>query len=367
MLEHKKKNILVAPLDWGLGHTTRCIPVICELLKQGARVWAAGNEVQLRLLQQELPDIEYLHLDGYNVHYSAKKGSFLRTMAKQTPAILKAIKHEREWLQKLIHKQPIDGIISDNRFGLSCPGIPAVFITHQLRIKNPLGKMAEGLAQNINYKWINQFSRCWIPDDEAAPGLAGALSHPLKMPSVPCSYIGPLSRMQPAAKYEKGDHILVLLSGPEPQRSLFEKIIFNQMPLAGHNFVVVRGLPNAGGPLLPVLDHVIVFDHLPTDQLNRYLCSAAVVICRSGYSSIMDISAVGARAILIPTPGQTEQEYLAALLERSKKAVISTQEHFDLAAALSRVKTGNYQINSPENNQLLTGAVAAFLEDCGKN
>ncbi|HEX7754095.1 MAG TPA: glycosyltransferase [Niabella sp.] len=365
MPERKKRNILVAPLDWGLGHTTRCIPVICELLKQGSTVWAAGNEVQLKLLQQEFPDIEYLHLEGYNVHYSTRQDHLVRTLIRQTPAILQAIRKEREWLKKSVQQHSIDGIISDNRFGLSVDGLPAVFITHQLRVKNPLGAIPERITQRINYRWINRFSRCWIPDDEAYPGLAGTLSHPLKMPSVPCSYIGLLSRMRPA-ECEKENHVLVLLSGPEPQRSALEAIIFKQLPLSDQSFVVVRGLPDGCGPALPVVPNAVVYDHLPANVLNRLLCSASVVICRSGYSSIMDIGATGAKAILVPTPGQTEQEYLAALLHQSRKAVISTQDQFDLTAALTKVKTGDYRINSPANGQLLTNAVAAFLEDCEK-
>lgn len=361
--EQQKKNILVAPLDWGLGHTTRCIPIIYELLKQGAQVTAAGNEVQCRLLQKEFPQIRYLHLNGYNVHYTARRSGFLFNLLKQAPRIWKSIRYEHRWLRHVVMEHNIHGVISDNRFGLYHATVPTVFITHQLRVKNPLGARMEALSQRINYRWIERFSRCWIPDFAELPGLAGDLSHPAVMPSVPYEYLGPLSRMQPQKETAAKETILILLSGPEPQRSLFEQLLCKQLQSFKAASILVRGLPNGGGPLLPELPCTQVYDHLPAAALNRLICDAAYVICRSGYSSVMDLQAVGARSILVPTPGQTEQEYLAELLSRQHRAITSSQETFQLEALLEKAQKLRYAMPVSNSTAMLEQAVERFLND----
>lgn len=363
--ELNKKKILVAPLDWGLGHTTRCIPIIYELLKQGADVVAAGNAVQLRLLEKEFPQITYQYLEGYNVHYAAKGNRFIVNLMKQAPGILKSIRHEHSWLKDLVKQQGVQGVISDNRFGLHHARIPTVFITHQLRIKNPLGGMMEQWSQRVNYRWIGKFSRCWIPDYPEAPGLAGALSHPGVMPAIPCTYLGPLSRMHPPGENGERKGLLILLSGPEPQRSLFEKIVCDQLRSLKEPAILVRGLPGGGGPPLPDLGPVPVYDHLPAEALNRLMCHAAYVVCRSGYSSLMDLQVTGARPILVPTPGQTEQEYLAALLGHQRRAVISSQAAFDLKALLHKAAAINDAVPVDHTDTALGQAVAGFLAGCG--
>ncbi|MCF3111070.1 glycosyl transferase family 28 [Niabella sp. CC-SYL272] len=360
----QKKQVLVAPLDWGLGHTTRCIPIIYELIKQGAEVIAAGNEVQCGLLQKEFPQIRCLHLEGYNVRYTAKRSGFLFNLLKQVPSIWKTIRYEHRWLQSVVRKYNIHGVISDNRFGLYHTNVPTVFITHQLRVKNPLGRGMETVSQWINYRWIEKFSRCWIPDYPAAPGLAGDLSHPALMPAIPFEYLGLLSRMQPQKAEVSKETILVVLSGPEPQRSLFEQTVCNQLQSLKIASILVRGLPNGGGSRLPELPFTQVYDHLPAAALNRLICNAAYVVCRSGYSSIMDLQAVGARCILVPTPGQTEQEYLAQLLDRQHLAVTSSQEDFQLEALLEKAQKLRYA-EPPGNRADLEQAVERFLNDCG--
>ncbi|MBO9591672.1 MAG: glycosyl transferase family 28 [Niabella sp.] len=361
--EQQKKNILVAPLDWGLGHTTRCIPIIYELIKQGAQVIAAGNEVQCRLLQQEFPQLRYLHLEGYNVHYTANRNGFLFNLLKQAPRIWKAIRQEHRWLQHVVPEYNIHGVISDNRFGLHHTTVPTVFITHQLRVKNPLGARMEAISQRMNYRWIEKFSRCWIPDYAELPGLAGDLSHPAVMPAVPYEYLGPLSRMQPQKKRSVEETILILLSGPEPQRSLFEQIVCIQLQSLKRASILVRGLPKGGGPLLPELPYTQVYDHLPAAALNRLICDAAYIICRSGYSSVMDLQAVGARPILVPTPGQTEQEYLAELLSQQQRAISSSQESFQLEALLEKAQQLHETIPLGNSAAVLEQAVKRFLND----
>ncbi len=189
-------RILVAPLDWGLGHATRCIPVIYELIRQNAEVWLAGEGAQESLLKKEFPDLPFIHLEGYRVKYGSSRLGLLRAVFLQTPRMLATIKKENEWLKQVVNDYQFDAIISDNRYGLYHPVVPCIFMTHQLRIKTPFGKWADDLLQKRNYRFIHRFSECWIPDDEKSNGLAGELSHPAAMPAIPVHYTGLLSRLK---------------------------------------------------------------------------------------------------------------------------------------------------------------------------
>ncbi|MGJ7030778.1 glycosyltransferase [Niabella hirudinis] len=280
------------------------------------------------------------------------------------PSILSAIRSEHQWLDNMVSQYGIDGVISDNRFGLHHAGVPTVFITHQLRIKNPLGSIMETLSQRINYRWMGRFSQCWIPDYPDAPGLAGALSHPAAMPAMPCTYLGPLSRMLQLPGTGTKEIVLILLSGPEPQRSIFEKMVCEQLASFKGAAVLVRGLPNGGGAALPAAGAALVYDHLPAQALNRLMCDAAYIVCRSGYSSVMDLAAIGARSILVPTPGQTEQEYLGKLHSGRQHAVVCVQEAFNLEALLKEAGLANYILPGHDRGTALEQAVTGFLNGC---
>lgn len=361
-LSPDKIKILVVPLDWGLGHTTRCIPVIYELLQQGVAVILAGNSIQKLLLQKECPQCAFIDIQGYNVRYSHKNNQALK-MLWQMPRLLKTIYRENKWLKKVIKEYKIDGIISDNRFGLYNHTIPCVFITHQLRIKIPQSKWMERLVQYINYTKINQFRSCWIPDFEGVENLSGELSHAAKKPYIPCEYIGPLSRMKALPVAKQPNHLLILLSGPEPQRSIFEEIILSQIGSYKGTITIVRGLP-ASNELLPEIDNVTIYNHLDKEQLNEEMCKAGLIICRSGYSSIMDIASTGSKAILVPTPGQTEQEYLATYLMERKFAISCPQQHCMMKEMLQKAKVFTFNSFNPLQKDLLTNAVKKFITDC---
>ena len=186
------KKLLVAPLDWGLGHATRCVPVIRDLLNNHCEVWLAGEEMQEKLLREEFPSLSFLPLKGYRIKYG--KSGFTGKILLQVPSILSSIKEENKWLKEQVVKYGFEAVISDNRYGLYHKNIFSVFITHQLYIKSSLGKWSEKMLQKWNYKFINRFNECWIPDKEGENNLAGELSHPEKLPSIPTTYIGPLSR-----------------------------------------------------------------------------------------------------------------------------------------------------------------------------
>ncbi len=329
-------RVLIAPLDWGLGHATRCIPIINYLYGLGVQVILAGEGETTEILRKTQPESVILPLKGYRVRYSRKKKLFFLHMLLQFPKIIAAVYHERNWLKKAIAAYHIDAVISDNRFGLSNPRIPTVFITHQLAIKTGF-KWLDALAAKINYRFIEKFNECWVPDMEGKANLAGVLSHPVQRPRIPVKYLGVLSRFKtmPAQKmYE----LLILLSGPEPQRSIFENILLRQVNDIKGKIAVVRGLPLETGILTNGNAQLTIFNHLPAGELNMLIMQSKHIVARCGYSTVMDLATLMQKAVLVPTPGQTEQEYLAAHLQENRFFVTRKQENFSLAEAVSALQ-----------------------------
>ena len=361
---NNKKRVLVAPLDWGLGHTTRCIPIINQLLKHEVTVLIACNEWQKAVLSKEFPHCAFLHIPGYNIRYARSKTGLLLKLITQVPKILRSIQRENNWLKMAIKQYQVDGVISDNRFGLHHKKIPCAFVTHQLLIKNPMGRYFEKILQKLNYSKINRFSECWIADYPGVPNLAGNLSHPRNKPVIPCWYIGPLSRMQSIQETKKDNRILIVISGPEPQRSAFEEIVFSQVPFYDPTVTIVRGLPTEKGNSSDV-KNATIFNYLGTSQLNKEFNHASFIICRSGYSSVMDVHAIGARAIFIPTPGQTEQEYLADYLQEQHFAISCPQAHFSLPDMIEKAEKFEYRQIAQNGNGLLEDRIRMFLQQCG--
>lgn len=341
----KKPKILLAPLDWGLGHATRCIPIIKELLNQKCEVCVAASGAQRALLEEEFPSLSFVELPGYNIKYGNNRAFTLLKIVASIPKILIRIKQEKAWLRRFLVTQRPDVLISDNRYGLYAPGVCSVFITHQLRIRTPFGAFADTLLQWFHYRAIRRFSVCWIPDGEGPGSLAGTLSHPPQLPPIPTRYIGLLSRFErlpPAGAGEPPScDLLVLLSGPEPQRTIFEKRVLDQLSAYSGSTILVRGLPGPGvSAILPGEGGigVRVYNHLPGKALNAVMAGAGIVLCRAGYSTIMDLLKLGKKAILVPTPGQTEQEYLGSYLSGKGIALCREQSTFSLSGALAQAQ-----------------------------
>jgi uncharacterized protein (TIGR00661 family) len=326
-------KVLIAPLDWGLGHATRCFPVIKELLNQRCEVIVAASGVQRALLQEEFASLTFVDLPGYRIKYGKNRAITILRLLCSIPKILIRIKQERAWLRGFAAREGLDLVISDNRYGLAVPGVFCVFITHQLLIRTPFGRWADLLLQRMNYRFIRRFSRCWIPDIDGPEALAGELSNPKRMPRVATRYIGTLSRMEGQAAPEETD-MLVLLSGPEPQRSILEeKALSGMREITGRRMALVRGLPGGGTALQNLPAGLAVYDHLPAPALERMIAGARLVVARSGYSTVMDLARMGKRAVLIPTPGQTEQEYLGRHLAAKGWAVCMRQNDLSLRDA----------------------------------
>jgi glycosyl transferase family 28 len=350
----RKSRILVAPLDWGLGHTTRCIPLIKELFAQNFEVLAAGDHRQELLLRAEFPGLSFLPLQGYGIRYS--KNNISLKLISQVPKMMFRIREEHRWLQQAVPAHQIDAVISDNRFGLYHQNVPTVFITHQLQIKTNLGGSSERILRNWNYHFINRFTECWVPDIDGPDNLAGHLSHPAVLPKIPVTYIGLLSRFQvgeslPEFRKPQNGHLLFILSGPEPQRTLLEDKIIDGASHYPGTATIVRGLPSSLSAI-PSSRMIRVFNHLPASELRQEIESAEVVIGRCGYSTIMDLVSLRKKAILIPTPGQTEQEYLAAYLHQQHIAFTVAQKDFFLPGILEAAKQFHYHVQAFPGGQV---------------
>ena len=333
------RTILVAPLDWGLGHATRCIPIIRSLTNLGYRVLIATDGHPESLLKNEFPQHHFLKLPGYQIRYSRSRGWLPYKIIQQIPALLRIVQQEHRWLQDVIEQYDIDLVIADNRYGLWTDKIPTVFITHQLTIKAPYTWL-EKQIQKINYRYINRFTVCWVPDLKEHGGLAGILSHPVKLPDIPLEYLGLLTRFH-GKREAQGNRITVLLSGPEPQRTLLENKIIEQATKYEQPITLVRGLP-ATKTLLPVSALIQQFNHLETKELENILHESELVIVRSGYTSLMELMQLKVKTVLVPTPGQTEQEYLAKTLNEKGFAVCMTQEAFNLQQAILLSRSHHY-------------------------
>lgn len=340
MVTPHSKQILVAPLDWGLGHTTRCVPLIRHLRHLGHEVTIAGNNSQVKFLTEYFPSIRALPLQGYNVSYSRHPSAFMAKLLTQVPRMLKTVSDEHRWLQQQVQRYGFDGIISDNRYGLFHETIPSVIMTHQLQVQTGLGNTIDSLVRLQHYRYLNRFSECWIPDVDGPINLSGRLGHPNSLP-LHTHYLGLVSQFEPPTQISE-EHILILLSGPEPQRSMLADKIWRQISQISQPVVFVAGSDAIPRPEA-IPPQVQYFGRLAQKELQPLLERASLVICRSGYSSLMDIAVLGKKAILIPTPGQTEQEYLANQLFRSGQFLYSSQKDFDLKNAIREAETFSFR------------------------
>lgn len=329
----KKKRILVAPLDWGLGHATRCVPIINELLRRNADVIIAADHRPFELLKKEFPALEHVRFPGYSVQYDTK-GNLLQSILRQLPAIIRGFQTEHRYLEKIINKYRIDAVISDSRFGAYSPDVYSVFLIHQLHIVLPPSfRWFEHMLQYVIRKQCNKFNEVWIPDVAGALNLAGILSHPPILPKN-SFYIGPLTRLK-KIEVAKSVDILVILSGPEPQRTVFEEILLRQLTQTSYRTVIVRG-KTEHNTTIKVTPTLSMINSLDSNELSHLIASSKIIVSRPGYSTIMDLSFHGAKAIFVPTPQQTEQEYLAKELMIKNIAYSETQDTFNLERALHK-------------------------------
>ncbi len=319
---------MIAPLNWGIGHASRCTPIIQKLLEKEHEVVVATDGRAAAFLKKEFPQLKHINLPGYNINYQ-KEGNFALNLAKQVPKIFANIRKEHKATLQIVQEQQIDGVISDNRFGLYHPQKPTVFMSHQLNIAAP-HPMLENIIAYFNNKYIRKFGRCWIPDAPPPNNLSGSLSTPPDGDPF-FQYTGVLSRFNKLDDPEKHYDFLAIISGPEPQRSIFEDKLMQQLSalkqLKGN---VVRGLPGSDDKPTKWSENIHVYPHLPSDDINRLIAQSEVILSRSGYSTMMDLAVYGSKALFVPTPGQTEQELLAEWHQEAGNTVAQNQKNMDV-------------------------------------
>lgn len=364
-------RVLVVPLDWGLGHATRCVPVIRELLRQGAEVILGGSGGSLALLQQEFPDLSTLPFPAYGVRYSKNRFQ-VPGLLQQLPRLLWVIKAEHDLLETAIRSHQINAVISDNRYGLWSQQVPTVFICHQLRIQVPKPfSLGESLLARLHKQFIDRFSQCWVPDFSGPDKLSGRLT---ELPANPSriQFVGPLSRFKKMGPIGDrfsnpllGDQLptmAAVLSGPEPQRTMLEDIIVAQSQKREASIWIIQG--KTGSQQVIWEGNVTRIGFMGTEDLHRLYTQVPILISRPGYSSLMDYAQLGVRQmILIPTPGQTEQEYLATRLERQRIAPMFRQADFQLGAAIERLgEYGGFENQLPSGQNRLEKAISELLQ-----
>ena len=395
----KKKTVIVAPLNWGLGHATRCIPIIDALQEAGATVILASDGGALALLQREFPHLRAVELPAYDIRYPFR--SMLLSMAVQGHKILRGCLLEYFWLKNFLKNEDIDAVISDNRFGFFSRKTHSIFMTHQVQILMPI-RFLQPFVNAVNHFFIRRFDALWIPDVASEQNLASDLAHGFFVEKLSkkltINYLGTLSRMKNFTAELKYRAIIVL-SGPEPQRTFLEEKIFNQLEkiisdkkeipqllrhlaMTSSQFCLVRGIgverkrlgnfesflnvcrafisakklthQKAAVEKKEWIHEIEIHNILTGKELNQKIMESEVVICRSGYSSLMDLLVLQKKALLIPTVGQTEQEYLADELARQNRFVSQHQDALDLPKAFAEL---------PQT----TGFADFLQEDAGKN
>jgi uncharacterized protein (TIGR00661 family) len=333
-----KRRILVAPLDWGLGHATRCSVLIDRWLEEGHEVILASNGRSAAWLQQRYPQLDVLtDIPDYAVTYP-EDGNMVAHFAKHAFRLLAVVQAEHRWLNRIVIEHAIDEVYSDNRYGLHHQEIPCTIITHQLYIRGPRwSKLITGFMLK---RILKRFTSILVPDFEDDCSLSGALSHGGNHDKH-VRYITPLSRFSNQMYHptQSSFQVVALISGPEPSRSVFEEQLKRILSTLDRPALLITGKPELHQA--EQMNQLSIVSHLSDEELASAIQSAELIICRSGYSTIMDLEALDVRALLVPTPGQTEQEYLAEYHAKlGRHEMISQQE-------LSKVEFDRYLHKTP--------------------
>ena len=316
------KTILIAPLNWGLGHATRCIPIIKALQENDYVPIIASDGMALEILRKEFPYLQTLELPSYQIKYAKNGKNFKWKLLQNCPTMIEAVLEEKKMVKKWIKKYAIGGIISDNRLGVFSQKVPSVFITHQLKV---LTGSTTWITSKLHQHVIKKYAECWVPDFEGIPNLTGKLGH-VKKAGFELKYIGPLSRIQ-KKEIPKLYDLMIILSGPEPQRGLLEEKLKKEVLDYNGKVVFIKGIIEKEQKTEQI-DNVTYYNFMNSRQLEQAFNESDTVLCRSGYTTIMDLAKLGKKAFFIPTPGQYEQEYLAQKLKKEELVPYAKQADF---------------------------------------
>lgn len=362
-------NILICPLEWGLGHASRVIPVARRLREMNHNVMIGAGESLKSFFAAELPEFPFIVFPGFKPRYSVFFPQYL-AIALQFPVLVFHIVRERIILKKIVKKFNIQLLISDNRFGLWHKKITSVYITHMPLIPFPkFLKFLEGAGAFLHQLIISKYSWCLIPDLPGELNISGRLTHLKTLPSNSV-FTGLLSRFSgkiiPDQNHIKKEFNLILLSGPEPQKSILKRKLVRLLEVREQETIILTGNPEKTTSSVTA-GKVTLYNHLPAHELEQLISSSKSIIARSGYSTIMDLIALNRSALLIPTPGQTEQEYLAKYLSEKGWFSMVTQKELKRPLYLpgTEAKWSSEIISNSKN--LLEKALIKILESIKEN
>jgi uncharacterized protein (TIGR00661 family) len=310
----KNPSIFYAILNMGLGHASRSLPIIKALLQEEFHLIIGSSGRSLTFLRQELPTAKFVELPDYNFTYS-RKGVTLNGVIKRLPSLFRSVMWERKIVQQMIPEMKADLIISDHRYGCHAPGIPSFFLSHQLRFIAPAGmRPFEFIGFWFNRFFHKYYNHILIPDEyaEGEGLLSGRMSR--VTPSPFYKFCGILSSVRRKSFHEDID-ILFSISGPEPQRTIFEQIIRKNLPGISGKKVIALGKPESELVENPSPD-LLIYHHPSRKEMENLYNRSKIVVSRSGYSTVMELLELRKKALFVPTPGQTEQTYLAKRLEQ---------------------------------------------------
>jgi len=345
----KSKNILICPLNWGLGHACRIIPIIEYCIDNNKNIILAGNGSSLKLLKHRFPTLKNEYISAPILSYSKNQSigfrfyfSFFRLFVN--------IFRERRYLNVLIKKHNIDTIISDNRPGISSPRVKSIYITHQINVfYSDKSDIFSRVLTKLHLRIIKKYTYCFVPD-YADNSIAGKLSK--NTTGLNLIYLGPLSRFLTSGSVidsiKPQYKIVCIVSGLEPQRTVFEELLLKKFKNEQNKVLILRGLPKNKNTILHV-GNIDLIDHCDDSFFVSSLLTCELIICRSGYSTIMDLMTIGRKAILVPTPGQPEQEYLGNYLKNKGFVCLKQNEiiNFDVTSIDLSTCSANekYEIN----------------------
>lgn len=344
----RKRKILYAVLDWGLGHATRSLPIIRQLVTDNdVTVLSTGRSREL--LKAELPGIEFIDYPDYSVRYTERGGTLLLSLCLQLPKIFIRLRDEHKFTERLVAERKFDRIVSDNRYGIYSNSVPSFFITHQLRFKlNPGLEKLEFISEYFNRFYFRHYKKIFIPDEEKEPNLSGDLSHGIRsIKNTKLHYTGILADLNPDHEPVNSDY-LIIISGPEPQRTIFEKKAIEQSSGIQGKIIIVCGKTESSG--VRTIGNTEIYDHASRKVISSMIKGTGMIISRPGYSGVMEIVSMNKKALFIPTPGQTEQEYLGRYFKDKGYFHSVIQEKMDLQTDIKTAENFKCPVSFNSNN-----------------
>ena len=336
-------KIFITPLEWGNGHATRIVPIIRYIKSFSSEIIIGANRNKT-FYENVFPDIKIVEVPPFDIIY--KKRTLISVLLF-IPKFIKSIKADKNFITKFAKENNIDIIISDNRYGMYYSKSYNIIITHQLNIKlNGFLKIFSPILRSFIKKYLKNFDECWIPDmHDININLTGDYSYHEFFKKINIKYVGLLSQFDcynnDFEENKQDIDLLIMISGPEMHRTIFEKIVISQLMENKKEAIIVRGIKGSNIP--KIIDNIIMYDFVYFDQYRDLIKRSKYIICRAGYTSIMDLIILNKKALLVPTPNHPEQEYLVKRLSDLGYFPYMNQDNFDINKAISILKNYDFK------------------------